>query len=68
MIGKYNKKSVPLGPRLMKLPNNECVLKGPYPGVKNVSKAIRKKDYNACARLNGLATDYIYQKGERIYD
>ena len=25
MIGKYNEKNVPLGPRLMKLPNNECI-------------------------------------------
>ena len=34
MIGKNNEKDVPLGPRLMKLPNNECIhQKGPYPGV-----------------------------------
>ena len=30
-----------------------------------MSKATKKKDYNARARLNGLAIVYIYQKGDK---
>ena len=31
-----------------------------------MSKAIRKKGYNAHARLNGLAMDYDVNKGNKV--
>ena len=35
MMRRDNEKNVLLGPRLTKLPNNECIhQKGPYSGVK----------------------------------
>ena len=44
--------------------SKQCMhtLKGPNPGVKNVSKVMRKKGYNAHVRLNGLATDYVSKR------
>ena len=40
--------------------------KGPLSRSENVSKAIRKKSYNAHARLNGLATDYVSQRNNKV--
>ena len=40
--------------------------KGPLSQYRNVNKAIRKKDSEAYARLNGLATDYDVNKGNKI--
>ena len=44
-------------------------LKGPYPDAKKkkVSKPIRKKDYNAHVRLNGLTTVCISKENNKVY-
>ena len=42
-------------------------IKGPLSRCENVSKAIRKKGYNAHARLKGLATDYISEGDKGIW-
>ena len=68
VMRKDNEKSAPLGPRLNET-LKQCMhtLKGPYPCVKNVRKAIRKKDCNVHVRLNGLATDYISKWNNKVY-
>ena len=67
-MGKDNEKNMPLGPRLMKLPN-KCMhtFKEPLSRCENVSKAIRKKGYNAHGRLNGLATNCVSKGNNKVY-
>ena len=42
-------------------------IKGLLSRCRNVSKAIKKKNYNAHARLNGLATVYISKENNKVY-
>ena len=52
----------------MRLPNNACIhQRAPIPVQKNVSKTIRKKCYNAHARLNGLATGCMSKGNNKVY-
>ena len=41
-------------------------IKGLLSQREKVSKAIRKKGYNAHARLNGLATDYVSKGSNKV--
>ena len=41
--------------------------KEPLSWCKKMSKAIRKKDYNAHARLNGLAMIYMSKGNNKVY-
>ena len=41
-------------------------IKGPLSQCENVSKTIRKKDYNKHVRLNGLATDYVSKGNNKV--
>ena len=67
MIEKNNEKKCAPRSKAHEIPK-QCMhtLKRPLSRCENVSKAIRKKGYNAHARLNGLATDYDVNKGNKV--
>ena len=58
----FGEKNGPISSKLMRiLEKYTYTSNGPYPGVENLSRAIRKKGHNIRARLKGLAMVYIYQ-------
>ena len=65
---KLSEENEPVSPKLMRLlTKHKFTLKGPYPSVEKVSRAIRKKCHNICARLKGLAMVYMYvNKGDKV--
>ena len=67
MIEKNNEKKRAPRSKAHEIPK-QCMhtLKRPLSRCENVSKAIRKKGYNAHATLNGLATDYVSQMNNKV--
>ena len=68
MVGKIMRERCTHKPKAHETPK-QCMhtLKDSYPGAKKVSKTIRKKDYNAYARLNGLATVCMSKENNKVY-